>query len=103
MSTTSTTRATQRNSRLSTRLTPEQKALFEHAARVSGQSLTQFVLAAARQAAEQIIQQHEVIVLSVRDSQAVMAALAQPPSANDALRQAAAFYREAVHEAQDER
>ncbi len=99
MSANLTSHTSRRNSRLSTRLTPEQKALFEHAAAVSGQSLTQFVLTAARQAAEQVIQQHEVIVLSMRDSQAVLAALTQPPPANDALRQAAAFYREAQGEA----
>ena len=98
MSAMSTSRIPKRNSRLSTRLTPEQKELFEHAAAVSGQTLTQFVLSAARQAAELTIQQHEIITLSLRDAQMVMDALAHPKPANAALRQAAQFHGEAVGE-----
>jgi uncharacterized protein (DUF1778 family) len=98
MSTMSTSRVSKRSSRLNTRLTPEQKELFEHAAAVSGQTLTQFVLSAVRQAAEIAIQQHEVITLSLRDMQMVMEALKHPKPANAALREAAQFYREVVGE-----
>jgi uncharacterized protein (DUF1778 family) len=89
-------RKVKRDSRLNTRLTPELKDLFEHAAAVSGQTLTQFVLNAARQSAEALIQQHEIITLSVRDSRAVMEALKHPKPANAALRQAAQLHREMV-------
>lgn len=79
--------------RFNARLTAEQKGLFERAAALYGQSVSQFVLSSAQKAAEQAIREHEVITLSARDSRAVMEALLHPEPAGPALRRAAERYR----------
>lgn len=79
--------------RFNARLTDEQKALFERAAALYGQSVSQFVLSSAQKVAEQAIREHEVITLSARDSRAVMEALLHPEPAGPALRRAAERYK----------
>lgn len=85
-----------RTKRFDARLTDEQRELFERAAALTGQPLTQFVVNAAQRAAEEAIRQHEIITLSLRDSRAVLEALQHPKPANDALRRAAQLHREMV-------
>ncbi len=82
--------------RFNARLTEEQKWLFERAAALYGQSVSQFVMSSAQRAAEQAIREHEVISLSARDSQAVMEALLHPAPAGPALRKAAERYQSLV-------
>lgn len=84
--------------RFNARLTDEQKALFERAAALYGQSVSQFVLSSAQKVAEQAIREHEVIALSARDSAVVMEALLHPAEPNDALRRAFARHRELLGE-----
>ena len=72
-------------------MSPEQKALIERAARLQGRSLTDFLIASAQQEAERVIHEHEVMVLSPRDSVSFVQALLNPPPPNEALR--AAFRR----------
>ncbi len=79
--------------RFNARLTDEQKLLFERAAALYGQSVSQFIVSSAQHAAEQAIREHEVIALSARDSAAVMEALLHPAEPNDALRRAFARHR----------
>ncbi len=87
-----------RRERFNARLTEEQKRLFERAAALYGQSVSQFVMSSAQRAAEQAIREHEVISLSERDSRAVMEALLHPAPAGPALRKAAGRYQELVSE-----
>jgi uncharacterized protein (DUF1778 family) len=84
--------------RFNARLTAEQKLLFERAAALYGQSVSQFVMSSAQRVAEQAIREHEVISLSARDSAAVMEALLHPAPPNDALRRAVARHRDLVGE-----
>lgn len=79
--------------RLEARISPEQKALFQRAAELTGRSLTDFVVSSAQAAAEETIRSHEVITLSVRDSVAFVEALLSPPEPNEHLRAAARRYR----------
>jgi uncharacterized protein (DUF1778 family) len=87
--------------RFNARLTEEQKQLFERAAALYGQSVSQFVMSSAQHAAEQAIREHEVISLSARDSQAVMEALLHPAPAGPALRKAAKRYQSLVSDVDD--
>lgn len=84
--------------RFNARLTDAQKQLFERAAALYGQSVSQFVMSSAQRAAEQAIREHEVISLSARDSRAVMEALLHPAPASPALRKAAERYQALVSE-----
>lgn len=76
---------TAKQERLAARLSAEQKQLIEHAAALSGLSLTDFVVQSAQAAAEEVIQRREVIRLSAQDSAAFADALLNPPEPNEAL------------------
>ncbi|MDE8347827.1 MAG: DUF1778 domain-containing protein [Acidocella sp.] len=69
----------QRTERLEARVTPEQKAQIEHAASLEGRSVTDFVLMAVRDAALRAIDEHQRLVLSVRDARLFVEALNAPP------------------------
>lgn len=90
---TDTSDAPMRRDRFNARLTAEQKRLFEQAARLTGQSVSQFVMTSAQRIAEETIREHEVITLSARDSRAIMGALLRPQPAGPRLRRAAERYK----------
>ena len=82
-----------KTARLEARLTNEQKALFQHAADLTGRSLTEFVVGSAQEVAARTIREHEVLTLSGRDRQVFVDALLKPISPNKRLRQAARRYK----------
>jgi uncharacterized protein (DUF1778 family) len=82
-----------RSSRLEARIDSEQKALFERAAALQGCSLSNFVLASARDAAIRTIREHEVIKLTGPDRDIFIAALLNPPKPTKKMREAATRYR----------
>jgi uncharacterized protein (DUF1778 family) len=79
--------------RLEARLTVAQKRLLRRAARIEGRSVTDFVVNAAREAAERTIRQKELIVLSARDREVFVDAILNPPAPNARLREAVKRYR----------
>ncbi len=85
---------TRKRERLEARVSPEQKALFERAARLQGRSLTDFMIGALHEAAARAIRDREVLTLSARDSLTLAEALLNPPEPNTALRAADRRYRE---------
>lgn len=85
--------ARRRGERLEARVTAEQKALIEHAAALEGRSITDFVLASVQAAAKRAIAEHEVIQLSVRDSQAFVEALLNPREPGKRMEERVASYR----------
>ena len=88
------TRGRSRAQRLEARVTAEQKALIERAAALQGRSLTDFVLTSVQEAARRAIEEHQQLELSVRDSEAFVAALLDPEPVNDRLRDTVRRYRE---------
>ncbi|MBZ5617679.1 MAG: DUF1778 domain-containing protein [Acidobacteriia bacterium] len=88
-----TTQIAAKTARLEARLTDEQKALFQHAADLTGRSLTDFVVSSAQEVAARTVREHEVLTLSGRDRQVFVAALLRPNPPNKRLRQAARRYR----------
>ncbi len=91
-----TPRARVRNERLETRVTADQKNLIEQAAALQGRSVTDFVLTSVQEAAQRAIEEHQRLDLSVRDSQAFVEALINPPPVNDRLRETVRRYRQAT-------
>jgi uncharacterized protein (DUF1778 family) len=87
------TQITAKTARLEARLTDEQKALFQHAADLTGRSLTQFVVSSAQEMAARTVREHEVLTLSGRDRQVFVDALLRPILPNKRLRQAAKRYK----------
>lgn len=80
--------------RLEARLRPEDKALMQRAADLSGRKLSEFVIASAREAALETLRQHESLVLrDPRDQAAFANALLKPPVPGRRLKAAARRYR----------
>jgi len=74
--------------RLEARLTPDVHALIKRAAELQGRSISDFVVSTAQEAAQRVIEQAEVMRLSLADQECFADALIEPPKPNPALRQA---------------
>lgn len=83
-----------RAERLEARISGEKKAVLQHAAELSGRTLSEFVVESAQAAAMRVIQEHENIRLGQAEQIAFVTALLNPAAPNDRLRQAAANYRQ---------
>ena len=84
--------------RLEARVSPDQKLLFQTAAALEGRTLTDFVIGCVVQEAKRVVQEYEAIKLSERDREIFVKALLNPGEPNKALRKAAAWYKEMVHQ-----
>ena len=82
-----------RTARLEARITPDLQALLKRAAELEGRTVTDFVISAAREAAERSIETNHMIRLSLEDQQAFADAIINPPEPTPALRQAAERHR----------
>ena len=85
-----------RGERLEMRVTADQKSLIERAAALQGRTVTDFVLSSVHEAARRAIEEHQRLDLSVRDSEAFVEALLNPPRVNDRLRDSVRRYRRAT-------
>ena len=77
------------NSRMSLRISPEDKALLMRAGAIEGMSLSGFVIRSSVNAARDVVERTQRIVLSERDSLRVLEILENPPKPNDKLKHAA--------------
>jgi len=82
--------------RLEARISPETKALLQKAADLEGRTLTDFVVASVQAEAQRVIKQHQLLKLSIEDSEAFVDALLNPPKPSDALRAAALRYKQVM-------
>jgi uncharacterized protein (DUF1778 family) len=83
-----------KSARFDTRLSKDQKILFERAASLGGyRNLTDFVIAALQEKANQIIADQERIIASQKDSKIFFDAIINPPKPNKNLVDAAREYR----------
>ena len=77
-----------KQARLEARVSPEVHALLKRAAEIEGRSLSDFVVTAARQAAEKAVVQADMITLSYEDQLRFARALIDPPPLAPAMEQA---------------
>lgn len=82
------------SARLDFRVSPEHKSLIERAASAQGQTVSSFAISTLLKAAEEAIQNETTRTLSARDSQRLLAMLADPAEPNAALKKAAKRYKE---------
>lgn len=82
-----------RTARIEARIAPDALAVVKRAAELQGRSVSDFVVTAARAAAERAIEKSQIIRLSVEDQRAFAEAILNPPSPNAALKRAAEAYR----------
>jgi uncharacterized protein (DUF1778 family) len=74
-----------KDERINLRLKRNTKQMLERAASFEGQTISKFVLSSALARAEKTIQEHEVMILNTRDSEAFFYALAAPVQFNEKL------------------
>ena len=80
--------------RLDARLPHSVMGRLKRAAEIRGRTLTDFVVAAADEAACRAIEETEIIRLSIEGQRQIAAAILNPPAATPALKRAAKRYRE---------
>ena len=80
--------------RLEARLPQAVLARLKRAAEIQGRTLTDFVVAAADEAACRAIEQTDIIRLSLEDQRRIAEAILRPPAPTAALKKAARRYRE---------
>lgn len=81
--------AVNNNSRVALRIRTADKALIMRAVALAQTDMTDFILRTALREAQLVIDEHERVSLSQRDSQRVMDLLENPPAPNAKLRKAA--------------
>lgn len=77
-----------RTARLEARIAPETLAMVRRAADLEGRSVSDFVVAAARQAARRTIEETQLLRLAVEDQARFVDALLHPAAPSGALRRA---------------
>ena len=84
----------QNKARFDIRLSKEQKAFFERAARVGGyRSLTDFIILTVQEKAKEIISEKEQLIASQRDNEIFFDAITNSPKANKNLINATNEYK----------
>lgn len=79
--------------RITVRVTDSLKERVEEAANLSGRTLTDFIVQAIQEQADEVIQKHHVLELSLRDMDALVDALENPPNPNSPMRRSVARWR----------
>jgi uncharacterized protein (DUF1778 family) len=82
-----------RTTRIKARIAPDALAAVKRAAEIQGRSLSDFVVAAAEEAANRTIEQAHIMRLSLEDQRRFAEAILNPPAPNKALRRAAKAYK----------
>ena len=85
-----------RTARLETRITPEALVVVKRAAEIQGRSVSDFVVTAAQEAAHRIIEETQIIRLSVEDQRMFVEAILNPPEPTEGLLRAAAAYKRLI-------
>ena len=82
------TKPTARRDTLNLRIKPEDRGLIDRAAKLTGKTKTDFVLEAARRAAEDALLDRTLFVVGPEAFDACRARLDEPPHPNEKLRRA---------------
>ena len=93
-----------RAARIEARIAPDVLSAIKRAAEITGRSVSDFVVAAARDMAERTIEQAQIIRLSVADQERVADMLdnssINPPEPNQALKEALTAHRKLIIDSQ---
>ena len=77
-----------RTARIEARIAPDALRVVKRAADLQGRSISDFVVAAAQEAAHRTIEQAQVIHLSIEDQQHFVELLLNPPALTPAMKRA---------------
>lgn len=90
---------THRTARIEARIAPAELAVVRRAAELQGRTLSDFVVAAAREAAHRTIEEAHLIRLSVEDQQRFAELLLDPPAPAPALERAQRAHAKLIRKA----
>ena len=82
--------------RITARLPHSTRSIIERAAAIYGASINQFIVQAAVERANEVLQSMEIVRLSSRDAQLFMDTLANPPEPNKKLLDAVCVHNRLV-------
>ena len=82
-----------RTARIEARIAPDALAAVKRAAELQGRSVSDFVVAAAQEAARRTIEEAQIIRLSVEDQRSFAEAILNPPPLAPAMERAVERYR----------
>ncbi|MEI9930816.1 MAG: DUF1778 domain-containing protein [Rhizomicrobium sp.] len=85
-----------RTTRLEARIAPQALAVVKRAAEMQGRSVSDFVVAAAHEAAQRAIEDAHIIRLSLADQKKLAEMLINPPRPNAALKRAFEAHRRLI-------
>jgi len=85
-----------RTARIEARIAPDALVIVKRAAELQGRSVSDFVVAAAQEAANRTIEETQIIRLSVADQMAFAEAILNPPAPSPALIRAAEAHRRLI-------
>lgn len=87
-----------RSERIEARTTPEVLAVVRRAAEMQGRSLSDFVMTAAEEAAQRMIEHAHIVRLSTEDQMRFVETLLEPPPAAPAMARAFEHHRRLAEE-----
>jgi uncharacterized protein (DUF1778 family) len=87
-----------KSTRFEARISEDGLAMIKRAAEIEGRSISDFVVAAAQDAAKKTIDDVHIIRVSLEDQQALFEAFMNPPEPGPALRRARAAHRRLIRE-----
>lgn len=87
-----------RTARIEARIAPAELAVVRRAAELQGRTLSDFIVAAARDAAHRAIEEAHLIRLSVEDQQRFVELLLDPPAPAPALERAQRAHAKLIRE-----
>jgi len=87
-----------RNARIEARIAPDALAVVKRAADLQGRSISDFVVAAAQEAAHRTIEEANIIRLSIEDQQRFVDLLLDPPGLSPALKRARKAHSRLIRE-----
>jgi len=90
--------APERTSRVEARIAPDSLEIIRRAAEIQGRSISDFMVAAAQEAAQRAIADVEMLRLSRQTQQQFVDLLLNPPAPNAALKRAFKRHRELLQE-----
>jgi uncharacterized protein (DUF1778 family) len=89
-----------RSSRIEARIAPDTLAVVKRAAEIEGRSVSDFVVAAAQEAAYRTIEETHLIRLSIEDQRRFVELLLDPPAIAPALERARLAHEQLIRETQ---
>ncbi len=90
-----------RSARIEARIAPDALAVVKRAAEMQGRSISDFVVAAAQEAAHRMIEEAHVIRLSIEDQQRFVDLLINPPALSPAMKRARKAHSRLIRKSQE--